>query len=190
MRSSISGITPSMVETYCSAIWSQNLNGRVLYNCNLEELKSVLNMNFGDWEIFRMFIETLRDMEKNAKRRQGTSRTPGVTKTTVHMEPVPSTSPVPSIQHPSGKGAIKHQTSLEKEVYYFSTNNKIFIRNSCPQINSKVTLEDAMISGLLSTLNEEAHEDILTEELITARREGNNSNNSTGEGASSSGEGR
>ena len=25
-------------------------------------------MNFGDWEIFRMFIETLRDMEKSAKR--------------------------------------------------------------------------------------------------------------------------
>ena len=54
----------------------------------------------------------------------------------------------------------------------------------------KVTLEDAMISGLLSTLNEEAHEDILTEELITARREGNNSNSSAGEGASTFGENR
>ena len=54
----------------------------------------------------------------------------------------------------------------------------------------KVTLEDAMISGLLSTLNEEAHEDILTEELITARREGNNSNSSAGEGASTFGESR
>ena len=113
LRSSISGITPSMVETYCSAIWSQNLNGRVLYNCNLEELKSVLNMNFGDWEIFRMFIETLRDMEKGAK---GARRSAGVTTTTVHAEPVPSTSPIHSTRPPPNKGSVKHQTSVEKEV--------------------------------------------------------------------------
>ena len=47
-----------------------------------------------------------------------------------------------------------------------------------------------MISDLLSTLNEEAHEDILTEELITARREGNISQDSAAGGASSSGESR
>ena len=113
LRSSISGITPSMVETYCSAIWSQNLNGRVLYNCNLEELKSVLNMNFGDWEIFRMFIETLRDMEKGAK---GAQRSAGVTTTTVHAEPVSSTSPIHSTRPLPSKGSVKHQTSVEKEV--------------------------------------------------------------------------
>ena len=176
-----------MVETYCSAIWSQNLNGRVLYNCNLEELKSVLNMNFGDWEIFRMFIETLRDMEKSAKRHQVTSKSAGVTKTTVHVEPVPSTSPIPSIQPPPSKGPMKHQTSMEKQVAFLLTINcNLTIMG--PQNTFKVSLEDAMISGLLSTLNEEAHEDILTEELITARREGNTSNNSGGDGASSSAE--
>ena len=31
-----------------------------------------------------------------------------------------------------------------------------------------MNLEDAMISGLLSTLNEDAHEDILVEELINS----------------------
>ena len=114
LRSSVSGITPSMVETYCSAIWSQNLNGRVLFNCNLEELKSVLNMNFGDWEIFRMFIATLRDREKSGRRQQATVKSTAPM-TAALVEPVPSSSPMPP--QPS-KSSSKQQTSVERQVTF------------------------------------------------------------------------
>lgn len=40
-----------------------NINGRVLAQCNIDELKKEMSMNFGDWHLFRstvryfMFIE-------------------------------------------------------------------------------------------------------------------------------------
>ncbi|XP_026476522.1 kinase D-interacting substrate of 220 kDa B-like, partial [Ctenocephalides felis] len=39
------------------------VTGRVLANCDLKELKSVLGITFGHWEVFRMFVEGLRVME-------------------------------------------------------------------------------------------------------------------------------
>lgn len=30
-----------------------NVNGRVLSQCNIDELKKEMNMNFGDWQLFR-----------------------------------------------------------------------------------------------------------------------------------------
>lgn len=30
-----------------------NINGRVLSQCNLDELKREMEMNFGDWQLFR-----------------------------------------------------------------------------------------------------------------------------------------
>lgn len=33
-----------------------NVNGRVLSQCNLDELKKEMNMNFGDWQLFRAMV--------------------------------------------------------------------------------------------------------------------------------------
>lgn len=43
------------------------ITGRVLLYCELSELKSVLQLNFGNWEIFKLLILSLRDIENNAK---------------------------------------------------------------------------------------------------------------------------
>jgi hypothetical protein len=43
-----------------------------------------------------------------------------------------------------------------------------------------------MISGLLSTLNEEAHEDIMTEELMGCNNDGSSSQDSGGSGGGTS----
>jgi ankyrin repeat-rich membrane spanning protein len=43
------------------------ITGRVLLYCDLNELKSVLKLNFGNWEIFKLLILSLRDIENNAK---------------------------------------------------------------------------------------------------------------------------
>lgn len=33
-----------------------NINGRVLSQCNLDELKKEMEMNFGDWQLFRAMV--------------------------------------------------------------------------------------------------------------------------------------
>jgi hypothetical protein len=44
----------------CSASLPQaNVNGRVLTQCNIDELKNEMKMNFGDWQLFRGTVSTL-----------------------------------------------------------------------------------------------------------------------------------
>lgn len=40
-----------------------NVSGRVLLNCNLDELKALSGMSFGDWELFRVAVLALRERE-------------------------------------------------------------------------------------------------------------------------------
>uniref|UniRef100_A0A671NKY9 Kinase D-interacting substrate of 220 kDa-like n=1 Tax=Sinocyclocheilus anshuiensis TaxID=1608454 RepID=A0A671NKY9_9TELE len=40
-----------------------NINGRVLSQCNIDELKKEMNMNFGDWQLFRTTVIELRHVE-------------------------------------------------------------------------------------------------------------------------------
>ncbi len=35
-----------------------NVNGRVLSQCNIDELKKEMNMNFGDWQLFRTTVSS------------------------------------------------------------------------------------------------------------------------------------
>lgn len=35
------------------------MNGRVLTQCNIDELKNEMKMNFGDWQLFRGTVSTL-----------------------------------------------------------------------------------------------------------------------------------
>uniref|UniRef100_A0A8C3AFW6 Kinase D interacting substrate 220 n=1 Tax=Cyclopterus lumpus TaxID=8103 RepID=A0A8C3AFW6_CYCLU len=49
----LDGIDPSMLPQYTSTIKKANINGRVLSQCNLDELKKEMEMNFGDWQLFR-----------------------------------------------------------------------------------------------------------------------------------------
>uniref|UniRef100_A0A8B9VQL0 Kinase D interacting substrate 220 n=1 Tax=Anas zonorhyncha TaxID=75864 RepID=A0A8B9VQL0_9AVES len=43
-----------------------NINGRVLAQCNIDELKKEMNMNFGDWHLFRSMILEMRNSENQA----------------------------------------------------------------------------------------------------------------------------
>ena len=56
----INGLTNSRITNYCDVIVNQNISGAVLAHCNISELKNVLTMNFGDWEIFQLVLLSLR----------------------------------------------------------------------------------------------------------------------------------
>ncbi|XP_029348924.1 kinase D-interacting substrate of 220 kDa B isoform X2 [Echeneis naucrates] len=60
------GIDPSMLSQYTSTIKKANINGRVLSQCNLDELKREMEMNFGDWQLFRGMVMELRHAESQA----------------------------------------------------------------------------------------------------------------------------
>ncbi|XP_068435979.1 kinase D-interacting substrate of 220 kDa B isoform X1 [Clinocottus analis] len=62
----LDGIDPSMLPQYTSTIKKANINGRVLSQCNLDELKKEMEMNFGDWQLFRGTVMELRHNESQA----------------------------------------------------------------------------------------------------------------------------
>ncbi|KAF3844914.1 hypothetical protein F7725_008077 [Dissostichus mawsoni] len=62
----LDGIDPSMLPQYASTIKKANINGRVLSQCNLDELKKEMEMNFGDWQLFRGTVMELRHAESHA----------------------------------------------------------------------------------------------------------------------------
>uniref|UniRef100_A0A7N6AKN4 KAP NTPase domain-containing protein n=1 Tax=Anabas testudineus TaxID=64144 RepID=A0A7N6AKN4_ANATE len=70
----IDGIDPSMLSQYTSTIKKANINGRVLSQCNLDELKKEMEMNFGDWQLFKGMVRlTLLQDESRAASEQGSS---------------------------------------------------------------------------------------------------------------------
>ncbi|XP_022606939.1 kinase D-interacting substrate of 220 kDa isoform X1 [Seriola dumerili] len=60
------GIDPNMLPQYTSTVKKANINGRVLSQCNLDELKKEMEMNFGDWQLFRGMVMEQRHAESQA----------------------------------------------------------------------------------------------------------------------------
>ena len=140
--SNIEGINTSMVETYCASIISNNINGQVLLHCEVPELRSVINMNFGDWELFKLVLTAMRDDEESG----------------------PAQAPVSHQPHTEPEVTVTVSSSSHDNL-----QDKTRARRKQSNIEKQVAMEEATVSGLLSTLNEEAKEDILLEEISNAR---------------------
>ncbi|KAK3563407.1 hypothetical protein QTP86_026229, partial [Hemibagrus guttatus] len=59
----IEGLDPNMMEQYITTIKKANVNGRVLCQCHLDELKKEMNMNFGDWHLFKAMVLEQQQVE-------------------------------------------------------------------------------------------------------------------------------
>jgi len=145
---SIEGVNISMVDTYCASIISSNITGKVLLYCQIGELKNVINMNFGDWELFKLVLRAMREDEQNSPPRD-TSLVDAVAENLNHEREFRENSHEKISRNDTKYRHHKHQTAIEKQV----------------------AMEEATVSGLLSTLNEEAKEDILLEEINNAKEE-------------------
>ncbi|NXP69812.1 KDIS Kinase, partial [Ramphastos sulfuratus] len=62
----VDGLEQSLLPQYAATIRKANINGRVLAQCNIDELKKEMNMNFGDWHLFRSMVLELRSSESQA----------------------------------------------------------------------------------------------------------------------------
>ncbi|XP_047184542.1 kinase D-interacting substrate of 220 kDa B isoform X3 [Scophthalmus maximus] len=69
----IEGIDQSMMGQYGATIRKANVNGRVLSQCNIDELKKEMNMNFGDWQLFRATVLDMRHTESQVLHEEAAS---------------------------------------------------------------------------------------------------------------------
>ncbi|XP_071846169.1 uncharacterized protein [Apostichopus japonicus] len=57
----LEGIDKHAIPRYQARLAQHHINGQVLIQCDLDELKSVLEMSFGDWQLFRAMVMHLRE---------------------------------------------------------------------------------------------------------------------------------
>ncbi|OWF35590.1 kinase D-interacting substrate of 220 kDa-like [Mizuhopecten yessoensis] len=62
--SKVKGINHSMLEQYQACIHDNNVCGLVLSTCDLGELGKVITMKFGDWQLFKSAIISMRNREE------------------------------------------------------------------------------------------------------------------------------
>ncbi|KAK1129938.1 hypothetical protein K0M31_019633 [Melipona bicolor] len=150
----IESINPNQAPQYKQVIKENNINGRVLLHCDLQELKKVLKMAFGDWELFRMVIASLRELELSSfsTHEEG----PRSVRFTVGSEQIQRK------DHALQSTSIRVPTLVEKDKGTSRTDGSSRRDQTKQSIMEKqVTLEEQMICGALQTLNEEACEDVL-----------------------------
>ncbi|XP_076230105.1 ankyrin repeat-rich membrane spanning isoform X1 [Nomia melanderi] len=150
----IESLNPNQAPQYKNVIKENNINGRVLLHCDLQELKRVLKMAFGDWELFRMVIASLRELELSffSTHEEG----PRSVRFTVGSEQIQRK------DHSLQTTSIRVPTHIEKDKGTSRTDGPPRRDQTKQSIMEKqVTLEEQMICGALQTLNEEACEDVL-----------------------------
>ena len=59
----LKGLSPSLLSTYQSRVRENNISGLVLTMCDLVDLRPVLDMKFGDWQLFRSAVTSLLEHE-------------------------------------------------------------------------------------------------------------------------------
>ncbi|CAF4328042.1 unnamed protein product, partial [Adineta steineri] len=67
LKNDIVGLKTAMISVYTQDITEYNLSGQVLTTCELDELKQVLSMTFGDWVLFSNWIATKREQERRSR---------------------------------------------------------------------------------------------------------------------------
>uniref|UniRef100_A0A182P1J7 Uncharacterized protein n=1 Tax=Anopheles epiroticus TaxID=199890 RepID=A0A182P1J7_9DIPT len=142
----VNDLKPAM-ERMTPILRENAISGRVLMYCNLEELKSVLRLSFGHWEMFKLLVTALREanVTQPPNRKLSTktaSFAKGPNDTVELQEPIAQSTPPFGSSSSSSFQPIrqKSQNLLEKQV----------------------TLEEQMICGALQTLNEDAFEDVVS----------------------------
>ncbi|XP_046681629.1 kinase D-interacting substrate of 220 kDa B isoform X2 [Homalodisca vitripennis] len=134
----------SQVAKYTKVFQTNNISGKVLLYCDMDDLKPVVQMGFGDWEIFRMVIVSLREQELTAVSQL---------EETVSSRNVRFAHSQERARNPSNKGQTSSNPPPEKE--------RVTAKQTV--MEKQVSLEEQMICGALQTLNEEAMEDVLEE---------------------------
>nr|XP_045615687.1 kinase D-interacting substrate of 220 kDa B-like isoform X5 [Procambarus clarkii] len=170
--SKVEGVSTTLISSYKERFIEHNINGKVLLHCDLDDLKKVLNMNFGDWELFRMLVLTLRDREVDEDFNSKNVRfaDPHLQQHGSQGVDVQDDSGEPSSLTSSLEGSLMRRGSSRASSSYSSNKDReeshCSVRKMTKQnlLAKQVTMEEQLIFGALQTLNEEACEDVLEEQ--------------------------
>lgn len=70
LLSKLDGINKKYLQNYQDSVIENNISGRILVSCELSEVKQVLEMKFGDWQLFESAIKSLIERENNFSARK------------------------------------------------------------------------------------------------------------------------
>ncbi|XP_041105586.1 kinase D-interacting substrate of 220 kDa-like isoform X1 [Polyodon spathula] len=111
----IDGIDQSMLPQYTTIVKKANVNGRVLSQCNLDELKKEMSMNFGDWQLFRGTVMELRHLENQTIHEDSRAVSEQGSSVIGHSEPVCRQGPPPeNAVNPDGTMTYSLNFSFEE----------------------------------------------------------------------------
>jgi hypothetical protein len=121
------------IEAAIRVIRSNHISGRVLAACDLDELRAVLGLNFGDWNLFRLAVLSLRQLDLNGQllpedatageaqeveRRRKTAviaaRGPAVSSSV--QASVTDPNPDPRVFWPPGSGSFYHHAKIMRKI--------------------------------------------------------------------------
>ncbi|XP_054258040.1 kinase D-interacting substrate of 220 kDa B isoform X3 [Macrosteles quadrilineatus] len=134
----------SRVVKHAKVFESNNINGKVLLHCDLDELKPVVQMGFGDWEMFRIIIVSLREHELS---------------NVMTLEETSANRNVRFVQNSSQSSQDRSKNSGPPSSNQQNDKDRVAAKQTV--MEKQVTLEEQMICGALQTLNEEAAEDVM-----------------------------
>lgn len=120
------------------------ITGRVLMHCDLNELKSVLNISFGHWETFKLLINTLKTYEM----------------TRVSLS-VPESQALPS---PSPTSQLPERDVTDNLAVASQPPGKT--RNVQSRFQKQVTIEEEMICETLQMINSDIMDQVEEDALL------------------------
>lgn len=109
LLASLKGVTPSVLPSYAKNVRDNNISGLVLQNCDLEELRPVLQMRFGDWQLFRAAILSLREWDGYLVSPDPTATPPANNSATVAVSSLMSPRTKDNVPTAGREGAAKFQ---------------------------------------------------------------------------------
>ncbi|CAB3376203.1 Hypothetical predicted protein [Cloeon dipterum] len=137
---SVDDLSPSTVTNLQKSLKENNIGGKVLAMCDLNELKNVVHLNFGDWEIFKWLILSLRQQE---------IVNPVEERNLVRFAPI--------------QRSLNAKPGMSGDTKETTKPSRIDTRQKQSMLEKQVSMEEQMISKALRTLSEEASEDVLEE---------------------------
>ncbi|XP_041109527.1 kinase D-interacting substrate of 220 kDa-like isoform X5 [Polyodon spathula] len=147
----IEGIDQSMLPQYTTIIKKANVNGRVLSQCNLDELKKEMSMNFGDWQLFRGTVMELRHLENQAIHEDSRAVSEQGSSVIGHSEPVRRQGPpAENAVNPDGTMTYSLNFSFE-ELSTVGLDEPV--RHSNPSWPTKVLISQTHRTPSMSSLN-------------------------------------
>ncbi|XP_054715748.1 kinase D-interacting substrate of 220 kDa B-like [Uloborus diversus] len=171
------------LDSYINTIEDNNIGGQVLLTCDLKELKETLNMSFGDWELFRVLILTLREHEMenvNCSFSNEEKSAPVLPlKQTGSFKNKTNSSGSPEMKSGDSVAVGKSSRSAAEPTdgVNSSQRSRASILEKQPiawqRVLNEVTMEESMIVGALETLNEDALEDAMEEKGLMSRKASN-----------------